>query len=86
MPKIIQDDIKIVSRYETTDGQLFTKEFDACCHQKELNFDAWYEQDEGANVLGANMANAWVHPDKIRDWIVINQEQIVTFLKDEPEG
>jgi hypothetical protein len=80
MPKTIQDDIKIVTRYQTTDGKTFEKEFDACCHQQEINFEKWYANPNATHEIF--IGNRPLEPEKLMEWLSENSTEVLEFLKE----
>lgn len=68
--------IKLISVYQTSDGQLFEVYRDAEKHQAELDFDAWYYNN---SCLG-NYAGSSVECNFMKDWLRENRKVILAFL------
>ena len=62
--------ITVETTFTTNDGQLFTDRSQAIKHERQLQFQSWFEQN---NIFGVDQA-------EFRTWMIENKAFILKFL------
>ena len=65
-----------VNAIQTTDGKLFMDEGEATAHQAQLDFAAWYENNQLYGIYEGSRVETRV----MLEWLQENREQVLALL------
>ncbi len=69
--------LETVKAYKTSDGEIFEDDVAAYDHQANIDFNAWYED----NQLMGNYAGSYVDLSTLKEWLKDNSTQVNRLMK-----
>lgn len=73
----MSDKILVVQRYECTDGKAYKTRSEATQHQKDIDFEKWYDE----NRLYGDRDGAYVICEDLVHWLNENKTQVLNILE-----